>query len=137
MIFFSLLKYNRPTSNSAKAAESSMRKRLYHMSIIYPPSLLSVSPLKILLAHWTAPFSISDNSSTNGSSPLNSGRNTANSCPVYLLKTAQDMFGCEVKESEYSIPQVFQSTYRGTSLQQQQVCMELMCYPMCTWYSAV
>ena len=128
--------YIRPTLNSAKDAESSKRKRLYDMSIIYPPSLLSVSPLKILLAHWTSPFSISD-SGANGSGPLHSSGNATNSCPVYLLKTAQDMFGCEVKESEFSIPPVFQSAYKDSSLGQQQVCIELVSYPMYTWHSVV
>ena len=96
-----------------------MKKRLFNLNIIYPPSLVTSAPLQILLADWTSNFNISDisdridksdtvidGSSSGSGSGSGSGSDSRNICPIYLLKTAGDLFGCEIQESEFKIPQI-------------------------------
>ena len=116
--------------NNQHVAEESMKKRLFNLNIIYPPSLVTSAPLQILLADWTSNFNISDisdridksdtvidgssgsgsGSSSGSGSDSNrsgSGSDSRNICPIYLLKTAGDLFGCEIQESEFKISQDF------------------------------
>ncbi len=65
--------------------------RSYDLDILYPPSLTTGSSLSILLADWTAAFSIYNQ------------KNSADICPIFILSTANDSFGCDIKEKEFGL----------------------------------
>lgn len=101
----------RPPKSDADDAEASKKKRLFELSIVYPPTLVSVQPIPILLAEWTAFQLMSSNTwGANNRNKSEEGRDMIASamksshCEVFLLRTAQDLFGCSVGEQEFSVP---------------------------------
>jgi hypothetical protein len=95
----------RPTKDDAFVAEASISKRSYDLDILYPPSLTTKSSLGILLAEWTTEFSIYNQKNGTAISH-NSGGNI---CPIFILSTAKDFVGCEIKENEFTLPRALKS----------------------------
>eukprot|EP00605_Chrysophyceae_sp_TOSAG23-4_P000877 GSChrysophyteH1.ASY1.ANO1.968.1 assembled CDS len=98
------------TSKEEIARAESKRKVL--ISILYPPSL--AQEIHLRAAEWSPEYEDQNyvlqqlyyEKDNPGLAGLPNKQYTPTACPVYMLRSPKDSFGCDVADGEYSIPEL-------------------------------
>lgn len=78
--------------------EAEIKKRTKLLHIIYPPTLTTLPPARVIVSDWTPDIPLHANSTDLP------GGGEGQQCPIYVVRAAADIVGCAVNEEEFQLP---------------------------------